>query len=43
MTWRRSVEAEMKKGGYGWHNLVQGAQDRVGWGRIVGGLCFTTE
>jgi len=38
-TWRCDLEADMTKNGYTWGDLEQLAQDRDGWGVMIGGLC----
>ncbi|MBN3275678.1 CFDP2 protein, partial [Polyodon spathula] len=38
-TWRRDLEADMKRTGHTWGQLERLAQDRDGWRVFVGGLC----
>ena len=38
-TWRRALEADVKKTGHTWHKLEILARDRDGWRSLVGGLC----
>ena len=38
-TWRRDLDADMRKMGKTWVQLERTAQDRVLWRTIVGGLC----
>ena len=38
-TWRRDLEADMKKMGKTWQQLERTAQDRDAWKGLVGGLC----
>ena len=38
-TWRRDLEADVKKTGHTWHQLEILARDRDGWRSLVGGLC----
>ena len=38
-SWRRDLEAEMKKIGHSWGQLERLAQDRDDWRALVGGLC----
>lgn len=38
-TWKRDLEADMKKMGQNWSQIERTAQDRVKWRQLVGGLC----
>ena len=40
-TWRRDTEAELKRQGISWGEAEKTAQSRVGWRRVVDGLCST--
>ena len=37
-TWRRQIEDDMEKGGFGWKEATRNAQDRNGWKAVVCGL-----
>jgi hypothetical protein len=37
-TWRRVTDADMKRLGYNWGDVVREAQDRAGWRGVVDGL-----
>ena len=40
-TWRRDTETELKRQGISWREAERTAQNRVGWRRVVDGLCST--
>ncbi|VDP12147.1 unnamed protein product [Schistosoma margrebowiei] len=42
-TLRREVKADMEKMNRKWKELERIVQDRVGWRRLVSGLCFFTR
>nr|KAG5705076.1 hypothetical protein BaRGS_018806 [Batillaria attramentaria] len=40
-SWRRDTEAELSKQGTNWVGVARAAKNRVGWQRVVNGLCST--
>jgi len=38
-SWRRDLEADMRRNGYTWGELQRLAQDRDDWRVLIGGLC----
>lgn len=42
-TWRRDMEADIKKLGHNWGKLERLAQDRDAWRTLVGGLCLEKD
>ena len=42
-TWRRTVEEGMSEAGKTWNEPSWLAQDRDGWRKFVGALCFETR
>ena len=42
-TWRRDLQADIKRAGKTWQQLEREAQDRVHWRKLVDGLCTSRE
>ena len=42
-TWRRTIEAELKQGGFTWGEAQKIAKDRPRWKETIAALCLTGD